>query len=164
MKTKTQIYKQIIDEETATSVFDFLLNNGQWEDGIYSKRLKRVTRKAYSPDLNNMDSTVDLMIMDLLIQCFNKLNLTEKYLISDIYVNYYRNGQDSAPSHSHPGQTQLVLSLGTTRTLIVGNKHYNVENGDVIIFGSSTHQVPQELHITTPRISIATFMVNKNSI
>jgi hypothetical protein len=79
------------------------------------------------------------------------------------YINYYRDGNDWAPSHSHPKQVQMIISLGTTRNLIVGTKTYILNSGDMIIFGSSTHQVHVEPEVTEGRISIATFMVPKNS-
>ena len=58
----------------------------------------------------------------------------------------------------YPKQCQVVISLGATRTLIIGKKTFSLNNGDVIIFGSSTHGVPKEPTITNGRISIATFM------
>ena len=63
------------------------------------------------------------------------------------------------PWGSHRGQVQMILSLGTTRNLIVGSKTYALNSGDVITFGSSTHQVPIQDEVSTGRISLATFMV-----
>lgn len=78
-------------------------------------------------------------------------------IIDGIYLNYYRDGNDWAPSHSHPGETQLIISLGATRSLKIGTKTYEIGNGDVIVFGSSSHSIIQDPSITEGRISIATF-------
>ena len=61
------------------------------------------------------------------------------------------------PSHKHDGQTQIILSLGTTRTLIINSKKYDSNNGDIFIFGSQIHSIPKEHNITDGRISIALF-------
>ncbi len=55
---------------------------------------------------------------------------------------------------------QLIISLGESRTLTIGSKEYNMENGDVEIFGSSYHSVPKNPEITKGRISIAVFINN----
>ena len=67
------------------------------------------------------------------------------------------------PNHSHKGTHQLVISLGTSRTLQVGNKDYLMENGDVILFGSSMHGIKPDQSVNG-RISIATFMVPVDSL
>ena len=53
----------------------------------------------------------------------------------------------------------MIVSLGTTRNLIVGSKTYALHSGDVITFGGSTHKVPIQDEVSTGRISIATFMI-----
>ena len=95
------------------------------------------------------------MVDDILNQVFIKLNLHNQYQILGIYLNYYKDGNHYTPSHSHKGMTQLVVSLGTSRTLKVGFKDYRLNNGDAIVFGSSTHSIPQE-NTNEGRISIAT--------
>src|SRR6185437_2683573 len=62
------------------------------------------------------------------------------------------------------GQIQCVISLGTTRILKVGKKNYQMGNGDIIFFGSSSHGVLKEPGITTGRISIATFCVDSPTL
>lgn len=53
----------------------------------------------------------------------------------------------------------MIVSLGTTRNLLIGSKTYPLHSGDVITFGSSTHQIPIRSEVSTGRISLATFMV-----
>ena len=53
----------------------------------------------------------------------------------------------------------MIISLGATRNLIVGDTTYTLNSGDVVIFGSSTHQVPIQQTVNDGRISIATFMI-----
>lgn len=75
-----------------------------------------------------------------------------------VYLNYYRDGNDWTPNHTHPGTTQLVLSLGATRGFVYGKSTYNVNNGDIVIFGATTHGVPKQPDIKEGRISIALFL------
>jgi hypothetical protein len=83
------------------------------------------------------------------------------YYILGVYINYYRDGNDWTPNHSHPKQVQLIISLGATRTLTIGKKDYLMESGDVAIFGSSIHGIRKEPEVKEGRISIATFMLRK---
>lgn len=157
MSVKTQFFGRLIDEETADMAFEYIKNNTEWVDGIYSRRSRRVSRKAYHVSMFG-GNDIDDFILSLVIDCLNKTGIRDKYKLLGTYVNYYRDGNDFTPSHSHKGQIQLVISLGVNRELIVGSKTYNIGNGDVIVFGSSTHSVPADNTITESRISIATFM------
>lgn len=69
------------------------------------------------------------------------------------YLNLYRDGRDI---HSHQ-TAQIVISLGATRVLKVGSKEYSTENGDMIIFGKSNHELLPDETVHTARISIALF-------
>lgn len=64
------------------------------------------------------------------------------------------------PNHTHPGTTQLIISLGCTRILNIGKKSYQMNSGDACIFGSSVHGVPKD-DSKDGRISIAVFMKTK---
>lgn len=75
-----------------------------------------------------------------------------------IYVNYYRDGNDFLPQHSHPDTIQLVISLGATRDLKVTSKTYSLQNGDCITFGVATYGIAKQPTVTEGRISIACFM------
>ena len=101
----------------------------------------------------------DRVLQGLITYCSARVTLPYSHITLGTYVNHYRNGQEWAPSHSHRGQVQMIVSLGTTRNLTVGSKTYPLHSGDVITFGSSTHQIPIQSEVNTGRISIATFMV-----
>lgn len=45
-RVKTTHYPKLFDEEEATALYKILQAKVPWEDGIYSKQKKRVTRKA----------------------------------------------------------------------------------------------------------------------
>lgn len=158
---KTILHPKLVDTDTATALFDYLLQNVPWIDGIYSSKLKRVSRKAYFCDFGNRNSEIDNVITELVISKLSQLGLHHEYAILGVYVNYYRDGHDIAPMHNHPKQTQMVISLGATRNIVIVGKTYTTENGDVIVFGSGMHAVPEMPEVTQPRISIATFMVKK---
>ena len=125
--------------------------------GSDSYRQSKVSRKAYHTDLYGEMNEIDEFIRDLVFTTLEQIK-TGEYNVLGSYVNYYRDGTDFAPSHNHPKQVQLVISLGATRKLIVCKKQYEMSSGDVIVFGSSQHEVPLEPEITEGRISIATFM------
>lgn len=151
-KVITKYHSNILNPTYSTQIYNYLKDNIQWEEGVRS-RITGFTRLAKA--LNYGDNTV---IDNAIIEVFNKLNLMNQYQIQGLYLNFYKNGTHHTPSHSHKNQIQLIISLGATRTLRVGTKNYSLNNGDVIIFGSSTHSVPIEPSILNGRISIATFM------
>jgi hypothetical protein len=146
----TQYYPQFIDSNRSIAMYEHFKDNIKWVDGIRSKN--GFTRKAISTTLGK-DSALDMIIHDV----FQKIGIVE-FGLHGIYMNYYRNGEDYTPNHSHIGMKQLIISLGATRTLTIGSKSYSMNNGDVIIFGSSIHGVPKESHCKDGRISIALFL------
>lgn len=151
---KTQYFDNIFDPDTAQNAFIFLKDNIQWENGIYSKMKGKYSRKGYyhDPISNTM---VDIFINNLVHTALDKIGTCAYY---GVYLNYYQNGNDFCPNHSHKGTAQLVLSLGTTRTLTVGKTDYKMKSGDGIYFGSSIHGIKEEPEITEGRISIAIFI------
>ena len=149
MNCTTKVAKGVVAD--ATDLYEHLRDTVKWVEGIRSR--KGFTRKAAYWYMGK-DSKVDAAIMQ-------GLDAVAKYhyAISHVYINYYEDGDMWTPNHSHKGTHQLVISLGTTRTLEIGKRSFPMGNGDVIIFGGSTHGVPKEPSITDGRISIATFMV-----
>ena len=147
---QTKYKKEAINKDVANYLFKTLKNEVKWTDGIKTKN-GGFTRKAFPVD---PDSTLMEELLQYVDGCLNVLS-EEKFVILGIYLNLYENGDMYTPSHKHPNTYQLVISLGGTRTLTVGKKEYKMENGDAIIFGSSTHSVPKENNVVQPRISIA---------
>ena len=163
-KTSTTVYKGLV--VAPDQRFEHLRDGTDWIDGIFSKRKNKISRKAFYHE--DLDDPVNRMIAKMItnaikdIHAFHEATGTrdpiEGLTSLGTYVNYYRDGNDFCPAHSHPGQIQLVISLGATRPLKVGAKIYNLESGDVIVFGSSTHSIEADSTIKDGRISIATFM------
>lgn len=154
-RVKTQHFPLLIDPDKSTQIYAYLRDNIQWEEGVRSRSGFTRLAKSLAPGENDL-------VDQVLLEAFKKLDLIDKYQILGIYLNYYQDGTHHTPSHSHKGLTQLIISLGATRTLKVGAKNYRLSNGDVIIFGSSVHSVPPEDNVTEGRISIATFMQTTN--
>lgn len=77
--------------------------------------------------------------------------------VSSCYINYYRDGNDSAPIHCHHDTVQVVISLGHARTLKIGNNQVVTNHGDLVMFGAQKHGVPKEPN-SGPRFSIAFFI------
>lgn len=143
----TQYYPGLIDNDRALATFEYFKDNIEWVDGVPSR--SGFTRKARPMTLGE-DDVLDTIILETL----QTLGISNVILFG-IYLNYYRDGNDYTPNHTHPGTRQVVISLGCTRTLNVSNKVYNMGNGDVIIFGSALHGVPKDLNCLDARISIA---------
>ncbi len=149
-KTKTIFQPQVIDPDLATGIFHSLKEGIQWEEGIRSR--KGFTRKAKAIQLEDYPELNSLVLNVL-------ANMTDRqYLMLGAYLNYYEDGVMYTPNHSHQGTSQLIISLGATRTLTLGKKNYPMNSGDAILFGSTVHGVPREPLVTEGRISIATFM------
>lgn len=142
-----------LHSDIATFLFNSLRDEIKWEDGIRSRN--GFTRKAFPVPA---DSPLMEELMVYITTVLEKMQ-TCNYVMLGIYLNYYQNGEMYTPSHKHPGTHQLVISLGTTRTLKVGSKNYRMKNGDAILFDSQLHSVPKEPTVVDGRISIATFMI-----
>lgn len=155
----TQYYPSLIPRTEADQYYEYLRYTIPWSDGIYSTRAGRVTRQAYSMPSTSIRTEYDRVLQGLITYCSARVTLPYSHITLGNYVNHYRNGQEWAPSHSHRGQVQMIVSLGTTRNLLIGSKTYPLHSGDVITFGSSTHQIPIQSKVSTGRISLATFMV-----
>lgn len=151
--TKTVHYPAVFDQDTGTAVYEYLKENIVWDDGIPSRR-EGFTRKAKPLTYDSDDTVKNLLDIAL-------AKIGGNWDILGVYLNYYRDGNDFTPSHTHNGTSQLVISLGATRHLQLGTKEFALKNGDVIVFGSSAHGVRKEPDVRDGRISIATFMVPK---
>lgn len=146
---RTQQFHSILDSDVATGIFEYLRNNISWEESIQS-RYQGDTRLGKC--LNQGD---DQVVDNVVVYVLSKLGLTSTF--QGIYLNYYRNGNDFCPNHTHPDSRQCVISLGCRRIFMVGKKEYYVNNGDVMVFGSSSHGIPKEPGLIGERIAIAVF-------
>lgn len=149
-KVKTVFLPSVLEQKEAIALYDYLLSNINWDEGVKSR--KGFTRLAKAINLDEYPEIIDV-IKKVLLQ-FGQNN----YIIFGTYLNYYSTGDMYTPNHSHKNTIQLIISLGSTRTLQVGKKSYQLSNGDAIIFGSSPHGVPKQPDVRDGRISIATFM------
>ena len=146
---ETTFKKAVIDHDYGLELYEYLKNGIEWDEGVRSR--KGFTRKAKALNIGDIPEVDEIVALAL----SSMTNVS--YEVYGIYLNYYENGEMRTPNHSHQGTHQLVISLGSPRTLQVAKKDYVMENGDVILFGSAIHGIPKE---TTDkgRISIATFM------
>lgn len=148
MKISTLHVPGLLTPEESEDLFVGLLGSLNWGEGVPSRRgHTRLACPLRIGENEAVDSTVAKVISSL------GLPLQPVY----IYVNLYRDGNDWTPNHTHPGEKQVIVSLGTCRTLMVNKKSYSMGNGDVIVFGSAVHGVPKEPNVVGARISIAVF-------
>jgi hypothetical protein len=153
-KTKTTHISDIFDQKFAESAYIYLQNNIKWKDGIYSKAAKQVSRLGAT--INETDKASDF-INNIVLTALQKFGIGT-YIVLGTYLNYYKDGNDFCPNHSHTGTCQLIISFGASRPLTVGTKQYILKSGDAILFGSSVHGIPKDTNIKEGRISIAVFM------
>lgn len=155
--TRTRAYKGLIDRETANCIYAMLESSIPWGEGVRSK--SGFTRMAYAMR-DIYDTTLPEMVADtlyqLILSTLQSLEV-EPTAYYGCYLNYYRDGADWTPRHDHKNSRQVVISLGASRVLTVGEKSYDLNSGDVIIFGSSMHGVPKS-DTKEGRISIALFL------
>lgn len=162
--------KTELDEKVASNLFNILKDckdeNGLsiWHNGIRD-RTGVSTRKAHI--VTNTKSVVFNLLYDivktLLYKAYSLLKYDVKNIegsILGIYLNYYESGNDYAPIHNHRKQKthQMVISLGDSRTFVLGSKEFEVKNGDVMFFGYQNHGIKKENKKDDKgRISIAVF-------
>lgn len=154
-RVKTQHHKSLIEEKEATELFNLFKDGIDFEKGIKDKHNKE-TRPARDLETLFEDDPVVKPFEKMLFGVLDKLKMPNMIIVGQ-YMNYYKNGNNYAPTHSHKDMTQIIISLGATRTLEIGKKKYKSKNGDVFVFGSSMHGVPKEPEIKEGRISIALF-------
>ena len=156
---KFHLLKGYFNTNTCDSLYDYLKDNIKWGEGIKSKNRHTRSAKSYNPE----------DFIELIIDDFPEVVATISDIIvrfsgrkqwAGLYLNYYKDGNDWTPNHKHPGTTQIVISLGETRTFQYGKKDILSENGDIFIFGSGIHGVAKEPAVKKGRISIALFMID----
>ena len=150
MGFRTKHFKAVFSKDVADYYYNTLVNNVKWEDGIKSRR-HGFTRKAKPVSMGENEHVDEIFKF-----VFDNIEYKPSICFG-LYLNYYRDGNDFTPNHSHKGTKQIVISLGETRILKVGKKEYKLDSGDVVVFGSSIHGVPKDTNITKGRISIAAF-------
>ena len=153
MRRTTVYTENALEEKEADALYE-KLEKLPWKQGVRSRT--GTTRLAHNLDLN---SCLGEEILDLVEKVLKNDPTNTKYIVFGVYLNYYKNGDMYTPNHTHKGTHQLVISLGATRSLVLGKKGKRMKNGDAILFGSSLHGVPKEPDVKEGRISIATFML-----
>jgi hypothetical protein len=139
-------------------MYEYLKNKTKWEEG--AKIRKEHTRSAAEYTLEdciafaNNFPEVNSIIPDIID------NYSIRKHCECIFANYYKDGNDWTPNCTQPGITQIVISLGGSRTFIYNKKEIPSNNGDVFVFGSAVHGIPKEPTITTGSIYIALFMTD----
>ncbi len=157
MRIQTTYHKSIIDPEVATELYSDLKSKILWDDAIYSTtRGKTVSRLGNTLSIPPETAT-EFRVLSVVSEVLERTELKNPVL--GVYLNYYRDGRDWAPAHSHTGDVfQLVISLEGTRQLRVSNKVYDMNSGDAIVFGSAVHTVLRDESVKTGRISLAVFL------
>ncbi len=154
------LHFQGVNPEFALQLYDQLLPL-EWGAGIRTRN-GGFTRHAIGIDLDHNEDLLTI-VCEVLYQVYHKLEMKvddAKSKIKGIYINYYKNGEEYTPNHTHrkEGSHQLVISLGCTRTFVLGKKEISAKNGDVMFFGNQIHGIPKDPSVKEGRISIAVFV------
>jgi hypothetical protein len=159
VKQTTRFFRNLITEVQAEELLFHIEQNTEWEDGPRSR--KGFTRKAIGIDVDALYGLLvlfpveDKTVWDLVKETIDSYSVRTR--CNGAYINYYRNGEDWTPNHTHKNTSQFVLSLGETRTLQIGKNSHQINSGDAVLFGSSVHGICKD-DSTKPRISIALFL------
>jgi hypothetical protein len=149
-KIKIQYIPDVIDSFTARQLYEYLKDNIDWEDGVYSSTGQYRLSKPVSDPENHP------LLFSVISEALSKIT-NHRFSLHGIYLNYYRDGKDSTPTHKHEDTCQVIISLGATRILKIATKEYKMTNGSVAMFGPSLHSVPHDTSCENGRISIALF-------
>lgn len=149
---------RIIPAEVADVLFSTLYHEVEWEEGVRSRKGFTRMAKPIDPAELGIPGTVGSLLAPHIRRAIASLGPNTTYHIIGIYLNLYEDGQMWTPNHSHPGQHQVVISLGAKRPLYIGKTPYALESGEAVIFGSGVHGVPKAPEVILPRISVAVFL------
>jgi hypothetical protein len=156
----TCFFEQLISPEAALKLYELLQNRITWGEGIISKRSGH-TRHAVAMSIQDTYGLIKNAPFGDKVWTAIKTVIDENSIrtsCQDVYINYYKTGEEWTPNHTHKGTSQFVLSLGQTRTLVIGKKKFVMSSGDAALFGSSMHGVPKDPSVNEGRISIAFFL------
>jgi len=136
-----------------------LLSTDALEWPVYSTRYGK--RHVNEIELNALESyTFSPLLTDLLK--FANRTVKSGYMIPiQLFVCYYKDGNQVVPSHSHPCR-QITLSLGEDRTMRIINKKgkkvdLTLYNGSVLYLHGQKHSIIKEKDIHKDRISFNLF-------
>ena len=144
----TNCFESFIEPDVADVLFKYYRDNIQWVEAPKSKG--RHTR------FGSVCSSRDPITMSLVEFVVENVGYSVES-VTGVYLNYYKDGDDYTPTHSHPGTIQIILSLGAERVLEVAKKLYPQKSGTVTVFGGSKHGVPRSETLES-RISVAIFI------
>lgn len=148
----TKLHEGVIDSDLATSLYLLMKDSLPWKEGVRSK--SGHTRLACNL---TADCEIYESLEPVIITALSTCGISGDKMDS-CYINYYRDGNDWTPNHTHKDTTQVIISFGATRTLVIGKKEFKVSNGSVAVFGSSVHGVPKDPKCKEGRISMAIFI------
>jgi len=118
----------------------------------------RATSKQVAPWRPGECGVLDSLVMEIV----SDFGLPDPYQVSyTIKMNWYTDGLARVSTHRHDNWT-LLLSLGTPRILTVDKADILMENGDVILFGTQSHGVPEMPQVEDGRFSLV-FMFEPSS-
>lgn len=128
---------------------------------IWINRFGRRVAKGVFKDGQVLDAQVNNLVQDVIDRLHLKAHCNK---VTQVYINYYKSGNNGCGRHRHPSTIQVILSFGATRTLRITDGDgitlvdFAMKNGDVAIFGSQYHEVIKEPGQVGERISIAIFL------
>lgn len=97
-----------------------------------------------------MSARLDKLVQDIVDDFCLPDPLIERYTVK---MNWYPDGLARVSPHRHDNFT-LLLSLGSPRVLTVDRANVLMEDGDIILFGTQSHGVPEMPSCAGGRLSL----------
>lgn len=180
-KSHVLIYRNILDNDQATKLFEYLVQNVPWEQNeltLYGRKVQEnrltalygdVKTHTYSGKTRNCQPW--LPILEQWKYYFNNAYNTK---LNAVLLNYYRTGHDYISYHSDAEVTEpmnyvFALSLGASRRFLFRNiatqqiTETSIHNGDLMVMYGDTqkhyqHSIPKHTGKVAdsilPRISL----------
>jgi hypothetical protein len=145
--SSTYQYKNKLSGIYISDMYQYLLN------------LDWLTIKEFTPSSNIKLQHISLSygqnpyIDSLILIVMNIIN-TETMLITDININYYRDGNDYSYSTYSPNKKRVAILFNEKRNITISRRTYPVSNGDIIFFGPASYSVNID-----PKMKLGTIII-----
>jgi hypothetical protein len=141
--------EDVVESEVALALFRTLRDSVVWEKGRRSKI--GVVSTPIAIDLYEYPQ-----VMAVIRSCLDAM-ADDDYVFYGAHFHYYMNGEMYLPSRFYKDLHTLVISLGETRLLQIGEKYYSMVNGSAILLKSESFRV-LTAKTTDSTINIMVFM------
>lgn len=146
--------KGVLAEDVAQYYYEMLRDEVDWIKVPNRKQSKLHNHSKHINTLTELGNIANPTIMKVLAKQFNN---NEKMNILGCNLDLYENGEMFCPVNTHLNQTEIIIALGCSRTVIINDKKHILNNGDVMIFKSKRYEIVQEKDVKEGCLFITIF-------